>query len=326
LRNCHYNLLADYGWVCFQDNTGSEKVKPICRIGLAKKAGCGYFLKWRAGKSFKPLAKRGRNMQTNMKQLAAAVCAMALIGCSSGFHSDVEFRYQSEEEARALTRQAPPPYPETRFVVLSDPHYHHPDLGTRGPAFQEYLATDRKLLAQSDAVLDAAIRQIRSENADFILVCGDMTKDGERYNHQSAAERLRELLPHAPVYVVPGNHDVLNGEAFRYTPEGKQPVPTVTPAEFRKIYADFGYSRALAADLSTLSYAAEPVPGLWLLALDSCLWRENEPGAPHLVDGRFPPDTLAWIEEMLIRARRKDKAVIAMMHHGLVEHYPSNEK
>jgi hypothetical protein len=68
------------------------------------------------------------------------------------------------------------------------------------------------------------------------------------------------------------------------------------------------------------------MPGLWLLALDSCLWRKNEPdGHPH-VDGRFPADTLLWIEEMLIEARRKGKTVIAMMHHGLVEHYPANEK
>jgi len=247
------------------------------------------------------------------------------IGCGAGPQPDVAFQYQEKPAVKALQKKTIA-YPQARFVVLADPHYHHPDLGTSGPAFEAYIESDRKLLAQSDAILDAAIERIRQEPADFVLICGDLTKDGSRRNHEHVAEKIGRLHPSAPVYVVPGNHDVLNGEAYRYTKTGRERIPTVTADEFENIYQSFGYGQALAADPNSLSYVVEPVPGLRLLALDSCLWRKNSPdGHPH-VDGRFSADTLRWIENMLIRSKREGKAVLAMMHHGLVEHYPNNEK
>lgn len=236
-----------------------------------------------------------------------------------------QFRYQEKGFAEQLSR-APSDYPEVRFIVLADPHYYHPGLGTEGPAFQHYLAMDRKMLTKSKEILEAAISRIRGARADFVLICGDMTKDGSRASHKAVSRKLAGLDASLPVFVIPGNHDVRNGEACRYTPEGRERVPTVTAEEFKNIYASFGYRQCLAQDPASLSYAAEPVPGLWLLALDSCLWRENKlDGHPH-VDGRFSPETLVWIESMLIRAKRKGKKVIACMHHGLVEHYPENEK
>lgn len=257
--------------------------------------------------------------------VAAVLMWAAGMGCAGPGQSTIAFRYRQDEAIRDLQAKQVP-YPAARFVVLSDPHYYHPGLGTSGPAFEKYIADDRKMLAKSDEILDSAINRVRRENADFILVCGDLTKDGEKINHLRFAGKMRELLAAAPVYVVPGNHDVANGVARRYTKTGSEPVATVSPGEFRQIYADFGYGEALYADDASLSYVVEPAPGLWVLALDSCLWRENEPGKKPVTDGRFSDQTLGWIEEMLIRAKRRQKAVIALMHHGLIEHYPANEK
>jgi len=262
------------------------------------------------------------------KQFRTWILAFAwffFIGCAGGHPPVPDFQYQEKNNLQKHQKNLPP-YPETRFIVLSDPHYYHPSLGTTGPAFQAYIEDDRKLLAQSDAILDAAIKRTRREAADFVLICGDLTKDGARINHEYFSGAIRRLHPDAPVYVIPGNHDVVNGESFRYTPEGKKRIPTVTAAEFRQIYAPFGYNQALAEDRASLSYVVEPVDGLWLLGLDSCLWRENQPDGHPQVDGRFSPDTLQWIEKMLIRARKKSKAVMAFQHHGLIPHYPANEK
>lgn len=253
------------------------------------------------------------------------VSLFLLAGCAGSHPPLPDFQYREKGRLQQLQKNIPS-YPETRFIVLSDPHYFHPGLGTKGPAFQAYIDADRKLLAESDAILEAAIGQTRREKADFVLVCGDMTKDGERINHERVSEKIRRLHPEAPVYVIPGNHDVLSGDAYRYTAEGKERIPTVTAAEFRDIYAPFGYDQALAEDPASLSYVVEPVPGLWLLGLDSCLWRENDLDSHPHVNGRFSPDTLRWLENMLIRARRENKAVMAFMHHGLMEHYPANEK
>ncbi|MCF8036729.1 MAG: metallophosphoesterase [Desulfobacteraceae bacterium] len=257
--------------------------------------------------------------------LVAAMLCFFCAGCGGSKHPPVELRYQQEEAVKDLQAKDVS-YPQTRFVVLSDPHYYHPSLGTSGPDFEAYIRDDRKMLAKSDEILDAAIERVSREKADFILICGDLTKDGEKINHRHVAEKIENLHTSADVYVVPGNHDVANGISRRYTKDGTEPVASVSPEEFKKIYADYGYASCLDADAASLSYVVEPVPGLWVLALDSCLWRENEAGKHPVTDGRFPGQTLKWIEEVLIRARQQEKAVLAFMHHGLMEHYPANEK
>ncbi|MCF8024757.1 MAG: metallophosphoesterase [Desulfobacteraceae bacterium] len=257
--------------------------------------------------------------------LVAAMLCFFCLGCGVSRHPPVEFRYQQEKAIQNLQAKNFS-YPQARFVVLSDPHYYHPSLGTSGPAFEAYIRDDRKMLAKSDEILDAATKRVRREKADFILICGDLTKDGEKTNHRHVAEKIGNLHPSAEIYVVPGNHDVANGVSRRYTKTGTEPVATVCPEKFKKIYRDYGYGSPLDADAASLSYVVEPVPGLWVLALDSCLWRENKPGRHPVTDGRFSGQTLKWIEDVLIRSKQQEKAVLAFMHHGLMEHYPANEK
>ena len=63
-----------------------------------------------------------------------------------------------------------------------------------------------------------------------------------------------------PVLVVPGNHDVLNPRAARFSGDAAEPVAGVAPEEFAAIHADLGYGEALERDPASLSYVAEPVP------------------------------------------------------------------
>jgi len=55
------------------------------------------------------------------------------------------------------------------FAVFSHPHFYHPSLGTEAAAFEAYLAQDRKLIRESEAILDAAIEAIIKERSDGIL-------------------------------------------------------------------------------------------------------------------------------------------------------------
>ncbi len=77
---------------------------------------------------------------------------------------------------------------------------------------------------------------------------------------------------------------------------------------------------------ASLSYVAEPQSGLWLLALDGCRYAENIENEAPITDGKFSTATLQWIEEMLEKAATEKKAVIVMVHHGIVEHYVGQEK
>jgi hypothetical protein len=97
-------------------------------------------------------------------------------------------------------------------------------------------------------------------------------------------------------------------------------VPSVTAAQFATLYAGFGYGDALARDPNSLSYVAEPVLGLWILAMDATHPERNTNGAPF-TGGYFDAPRLDWIISQLAAARSQGKYVIGLMHHGILEHY-----
>ena len=219
------------------------------------------------------------------------------------------------------TSGAPPVYhPAVKLLVFSDPHYFDPSLGTSGTAFDAYLASDRKLIAQSDAIMRAMVAQVEAQNPQVVLVSGDLTKDGEQLSHQSMAALLAQMKTGGrKVFVVPGNHDIQNGGASSYLGDTATPVPAISAADFAAIYKDMGFSDAIARDNNSLSYVAELVPGLWLLALDSCIYGDVR--GPMQSSGRFLDGTKAWIQVELDEAKRRGVRVIAMMHHGALEHF-----
>jgi 3',5'-cyclic AMP phosphodiesterase CpdA len=266
-------------------------------------------------------------MKTGVKIFQIAACAliiMSLVACATKL--EYKFKYESDAALRDSIKVASA-YPQTSFVVFSDPHVYDPSLGTSGQAFENYLDDDRKLLRESTEIMQAAIDEIKQIQAGFVLLPGDMTKDGERSSHELCINYLREIEASGKqVYVVPGNHDINNGAAVKYVGDETQRVPNVTQSEFAEMYGDFGYKEALYRDNASLSYVAEPQSGLWLLALDSCRYNENLENQKPVTDGKFSTATLRWIEEMLEKAATNKKAVIVMVHHGIVEHYIGQEK
>lgn len=213
-------------------------------------------------------------------------------------------------------------FPHLRLAVFSDVHYFATNLLVNdGVAFQTYLAADRKLLLQSAAILDQIITEINEAQPQIVLVPGDLTKDGELVCHQAVTNQLQRLkAAGAKVFVLPGNHDISNPHALAYDGDTTTPVPSVSAAEFAALYAGFGYGDAIARDSNSLSYVAEPVPGLWILAMDATHPEHNTSVEPF-TGGYFDSPRLAWITAQLAAARSQGKYVIGMMHHGILEHY-----
>ncbi len=260
--------------------------------------------------------KASRKRRCGALLLAALLCA----SCAG-------VRHGQGDETAAIRSLPQAPFPAVRFAVFSDPHLFDKRLGTEGKAFRDYVASDRKLLVESEEILQAAVQRVKDLHAQFLLVPGDLTKDGERQDHELFLTYLRELRESGiPSFVVPGNHDILNPRAFSYGASGEKRVPNVSAQEFAELYADFGYGGALARDPDSLSYVAEPVTGLWLLALDACEYRQNAEHRHAQAGGMFSARTLEWIEGVLSRAARENVAVLAMMHHGVVEHFKGQER
>ncbi len=204
-----------------------------------------------------------------------------------------------------------------KIMVISDVHYFDPSLLVNdGTAFQAYLASDRKLLANSDAITESAIASIKLQKPDLLLIPGDLTKDGETVCHQSLKTKLDDLRNSGiKVLVINGNHDINNPDAVSYDGDNTTPVETVTPEDFKTIWNEYGYSTAIARDENSLSYVSEPIDGLRILALDVCKYEPQE------TSGVLKDNTLAWALEQIAEAKAENKAIFGMMHHGLIEHY-----
>ena len=182
----------------------------------------------------------------------------------------------------------------TKIYSASDLHFFSPSLLINdGVSFQTYLAQDRKLIAESKAITEALVKKVKEEKPEIFLVTGDLTKDGEKISHQELAKYLDsiEMNGVTKVYVIPGNHDVNNVDAYSYDGNNKTKVDSVSPADFKTIYQHFGYDEAVATDPASLSYLAKPKSNLWILAIDVCEYDSNMVYHKPVTAGRFKHET-----------------------------------
>jgi 3',5'-cyclic AMP phosphodiesterase CpdA len=212
---------------------------------------------------------------------------------------------------------------ELKIAVLSDLHYMDPSLiKADGSAFQMYLLQDRKLLAESSAILQEIIDELLIEKPDLVLISGDLTKDGELVCHQAVIKQLRILEANRiKVLVVPGNHDINNPDAVLFDGDNTEPVANISAEQFRSLYWEYGYGSSIATDPNSLSYISEPFKNLFVLAVDANEYYNNT-SESSVTAGNIKDETMEWIETQLASLKsKKGKIVIGMMHHGVIEHF-----
>ena len=121
-----------------------------------------------------------------------------------------------------------------KMIVLSDVHLMAPQLLVKdGKAYEDYLEGDRKLLTESEEILDSVSERVLRAKPEVVLIAGDLTKDGERVSHDLLAKRYLAVWKKAGirVFVIPGNHDVNNPHAVEYIGDSARRVATVSADE-----------------------------------------------------------------------------------------------
>ena len=97
-----------------------------------------------------------------------------------------------------------------KIAVMSDDHYLSPSMIRDTADYTTALNSDRKMFAESDAILRTMLDAVRQDKPDVLLISGDLTKDGEQECHKALAKALQQLqrdVPGLKVYVINGNHD-----------------------------------------------------------------------------------------------------------------------
>ena len=200
-----------------------------------------------------------------------------------------------------------------RIAFLTDLHYIAPSLTDYGPAFMQVITrADGKVTRYCDEIAETFIDQVRGLNVSAVVLQGDLTFNGAIESHTALAAKLSALRQAGiPVYVIPGNHDVYNRNAARFSGSGYARVSSATSGDFAKIWSDFGYSQALSRDPASLSYTVDLSPQVRLLMIDV-----NTKGKI----GVLREETLYWAELQLMQAQEEQRVVLAVSHQNLLLH------
>lgn len=195
---------------------------------------------------------------------------------------------------------------EIKVIVANDLHYdmqtaNATKIPKRNSVSEDYAhaSTSLQFNEEAYAIIVAFLEKAAQSDADYLFLPGDFSNDGKVEENEFMAGLLSdfEKTTGKEVFVVPGNHDLF----------------ATSVSEFAEIYADFGYSQAIAKDTLSASYVAELSNGYRLLAIDS-----TDPGeSPHgMTNARAQ-----WIKTQAEKAKADGKKLIAIMHHNLVEHF-----
>jgi 3',5'-cyclic AMP phosphodiesterase CpdA len=122
------------------------------------------------------------------------------------------------------------------------------------------------------------------------------------------------------VFVIPGNHDILNPWAREIKGEEQLVTERIDANDFESIYKEFGYEEAISKDKSTLSYLAAPADNLYLLMLDTCIYDFNDLVGMPTTNGEIASETFEWIKQCSKLAQDNNAQVVTVMHHNLLNH------
>lgn len=141
---------------------------------------------------------------------------------------------------------------QMKISVISDIHLLPENMIAHNEAFLSHLNKDRKLLEESQALLEAALEKVADNGSQVLLIAGDLTKDGELEGHLQLARTLKQFKTHNPnchIVLIPGNHDINNHQATHFNGgprQGQAMSATITsPQAFINAYRDISYGPAL---------------------------------------------------------------------------------
>ncbi|MBQ7830176.1 MAG: metallophosphoesterase [Clostridia bacterium] len=211
---------------------------------------------------------------------------------------------------------------ETTVYIATDIHLFSDTLV--GEDNQVYLkdkfTSDGRIQEYDYELVKALVDKVNDSQPDFLVLTGDLSFNGEKDSHTELARLLGEVNDSTQVLVIPGNHDVYSLDAVSVLNDTIESIPGISADEFRKIYADFGYSGALSCDESSLSYIYELDDDKWALMLDTTQSKYNEQNGQGIVGGFLESETLRWLEEKLAYAKENNITVISFTHHNLTVH------
>ncbi len=197
-----------------------------------------------------------------------------------------------------------------KVVFANDMHFLSDKLYGNEAYFKEMMENaDGKLTEYSTQLMDELSEKVIESDADYFVVAGDLTFNGEKHSLIDIGKYFQKIEQHGiSVMVIPGNHDINYPYAYDYSSEGEIiPTEQISSETFKNLMDNYGFKEALYTDKETCSYVYELSENLWFIFLDA-----NSVGNYN----RIPESTLSWMKEVLEKA--EGKKVVSITHQNLV--------
>ena len=207
---------------------------------------------------------------------------------------------------------------ETKFYLITDTHFFATELGCSGEQYEDFMHYEQKCFAETESINKSVFEWLKNaDEADTVLIAGDLSFNGEKKSHEKFLELLYDLKKSGKkIYVVTADHDFQDeewetfafGESGRYSPE------RTLRTELFDMYRDFGFGDAIAKDKENLSYVAQLSEDVRLLCIN-CDYKEK--GKYYFKDEQWD-----WIKEQTEKAREDKQTMIAMCHYPILPGQP----
>jgi len=210
-----------------------------------------------------------------------------------------------------------------KLALAADLHYYPAQLtGNYNQVFKDDNYDLGKPAEQSEGILLSALESLKArakrDGLDYLILAGDLTRDGEHEAHVRLAALLERFQRESGVRVllIPGNHDLNNPDAAEYIAGVKAPARRTTPAEFLEIYQNLRPAGCNISPVNPCSYAFDLNEGYRLIAIDTCKYDDR---GNVLVRGEISPPQMAWVLSECAKANQAGKIILGLLHHNLAE-------
>ncbi len=201
------------------------------------------------------------------------------------------------------------------FYLITDTHFYKNSLGCYGREYDEFMRYEQKCFAETESINNSVFEWLeKADEADTVLIAGDLSFNGERASHEGFVKLLEKLKRAGKrVFVVTADHDC-SAHPFGFNENGRFEPEGIQRDELFDIYSEYGFGDAIAADREHLSYVAQLSDGVRLLAL-------NNDGSRDGIR-KFDQAQIDWIKQQTAKAREDGQMMIAMNHFPLLPPQP----
>lgn len=248
--------------------------------------------------------------------------------------------------------------------IISDPHVLDESLIADTENLKKELKIERKLIVESESLFKKALSLVDDANSKYLIISGDITKEGELISHKKSASLLKkwqEKDPSRKVFIIPGNHDLNSKRPYDYKNDLK--TDATSPKDFFNIY-DFIYKDSSILEFykdsnifkrylgeinekynreekysyyanGYLTYVArikkddKHENGLTVIMIDSSIYaadmEQGHRDGVNNVIGSVSKEQLMWIVEKIDEAKSRNDMVITVSHHAFIPNFRNQE-